>query len=89
MPHLFNLVEALKADHLIHRSYLTILKDEESSFKNIKKAFSILAPEFLSHIRREENIVYKFMLDHKNLKPLELTPNLCVFVKENSIIIFL
>ena len=72
MPHPLTLIDAIKNEHSNHRVSLIILKDEKSSFKCLKKAFAVLVPEFISHIRREESIVYKFMLDHHILKPLAL-----------------
>ncbi len=66
------LLETLRIDHRSHRVSLNILKDDQATIAVIKKAFTKLATEFIFHIRREESVIYEYMLGEASLKSIAL-----------------
>ena len=66
------LLEAMSADHRSHRVSLVILKDESATYSILKKTFSKLALDFTLYVRREEKVVYQFMLGTNGLKAMAI-----------------
>lgn len=65
------LINALKKDHDILRTFFNVLK-EDVDMSELKKAFLKLAPELEAHTKSEEDVVYRFMLTKTDLRPLAL-----------------
>jgi hemerythrin-like domain-containing protein len=66
----YKLIAALEKDHNILREHLGTLKDKDANLKDIKRAFLELVPELNSHTKREEQVLYKFLLTKSELKQM-------------------
>lgn len=67
------LINALKKDHTSLKAQLSILKDEETDILKLKETFLSVASQLISHSKREEQVVYKFMLTNADLRQMALT----------------